>query len=421
MFALMMLSLGCVEPTPPNTAPSLMLLSPADNDVFSADAPASFEARVVDAEDPLRKLHVRWYSNRDGVLAESTTPDHEGVARFSAEGLSPGAHEIEALVYDTRGASAGEWAAITVHVPEQSPELERRLPLANDTAEAGVPVTFEALVSDLQDGPDALEVTVASDRLGTFLELSIDSTGLAQGAAPLSAGRHFLTYTVWDSDGHETIQTLALDVAPPDAVDHDGDGFSAADGDCADEDDTRHPDVVEVCDGIDNNCDGVVDEQTECGDDDGDGFSEEEGDCDDSTRLIYPGAAEVWYDGIDQDCAGDDDYDADGDGYRWDNVGWDDCDDSDPDSSPGSVEVCDGVDNDCDDEIDNGATTTFYPDHDGDGYGNPDYPIESCAAPSGYVSDGTDCYDYNAAAWPGSTATSSRHRGDGSWDYDCSE
>ncbi|NOY27372.1 MAG: hypothetical protein GXP62_16015 [Oligoflexia bacterium] len=60
-------------------------------------------------------------------------------------------------------------------------------------------------------------------------------------------------------------------------------------------------------------------------DSDGDGFSIADGDCWDSVAGpdgtdisgadIYPGAAETWYDGFDQDCANDDDYDADADGY----------------------------------------------------------------------------------------------------------
>lgn len=92
-------------------------------------------------------------------------------------------------------------------------------------------------------------------------------------------------------------------------------------------------------------------------DDDGDGLSEAEGDCDDADAGVYPGADEL-HDGIDTDCdgqldegsyGGDDDHD----GYmELDSPS--DCDDSDPWTHPGATEVCDGRDNDCDGLVDEG-------------------------------------------------------------------
>ena len=79
--------------------------------------------------------------------------------------------------------------------------------------------------------------------------------------------------------------------------------------------------------------------------------------------------------------------DADGDGF----VAAEDCDDDDPGISPGAVETCDGVDNDCDGEIDEpGAdgSPTWYPDADGDGWGDEDEGKEWCDAPFGWISRG---------------------------------
>lgn len=58
--------------------------------------------------------------------------------------------------------------------------------------------------------------------------------------------------------------------------------------------------------------------------------------------------------------------DNDGDGYP----AAEDCDDTNPDVYPGATETCDGVDQDCDGEIDEGATSIWYGDDDGDGFGN---------------------------------------------------
>ncbi len=83
-------------------------------------------------------------------------------------------------------------------------------------------------------------------------------------------------------------------------------------------------------------------------DSDGDGWAAGE-DCDDSDPDINPGAEEVWYDGVDQDCDGADDYDADGDGHVAEEYGGADCDDTDGGVYPGAYDPQDdGVDSDCD-------------------------------------------------------------------------
>ena len=84
-------------------------------------------------------------------------------------------------------------------------------------------------------------------------------------------------------------------------------------------------------------------------DDDGDGYSFLSGDCDDTDRTVYPGAREIWYDGRDQNCDGEDDYDADADGFPSEAYGGTDCDDRNRRIYPGRRDRCgDGIDSDCD-------------------------------------------------------------------------
>ena len=91
--------------------------------------------------------------------------------------------------------------------------------------------------------------------------------------------------------------------------------------------------------------------------------------------------------------------DLDGDGY--DELI--DCDDSESEIHPDAEEVCDGVDNDCDDTVDEDSSDalTFFADADADGYGDPGASATACEAPSGYVSDDSDCDDTSDQAYPG--------------------
>lgn len=114
---------------------------------------------------------------------------------------------------------------------------------------------------------------------------------------------------------------LCLDPYNPNDLDIDGDGFSQNEGDCNDAASSTFPGAVELADGIDNDCDGVIDERTTASDDDADGFSDAAGDCNDADPLIVPGGSDATCDGVDNDCSGmaDDDpaLDCDQDGTSY--------------------------------------------------------------------------------------------------------
>lgn len=249
--------------------------------------------------------------------------------------------------------------------------------------------------------------------------------------------------------------------------DADGDGYgdpaasveacSAPEGtvtsatDCDDANPAVYPSALEICDDLDNDCDGDIDEDdaiTWYRDADGDGYGvsddalidcippdgyiETPGDCDDANASVHPRATEVC-NGVDDNCDGrtDEDLqsvyyvDADGDGYGAsdatdvaceappgfvENV--DDCDDNDAAVYPGASEVCNRIDDDCDGLVDDADADVdvatggiWYGDADADGYGDAASRFSACEQPAGTVADASDCNDASAVVNPGAQET----------------
>ncbi|MEL6348929.1 MAG: putative metal-binding motif-containing protein, partial [Myxococcota bacterium] len=207
-----------------------------------------------------------------------------------------------------------------------------------------------------------------------------------------------LLWTLAACDNGATDDTAEVD---NDIIDEDGDGFSAS-VDCDDDDAKINPEATEICDEVDNNCDGDIDGGTgltvfQDVDEDGYGdrpspaincdvpfgFAAEGNDCNDNNEAIFPGADELC-NNFDDDCDGATDEeavdagswyeDADGDGFGDDSTeqrGCDvpagfayeggDCDEGEPLINPGMPESCnDGIDDDCDPTTTENGVVSFY-------------------------------------------------------------
>ncbi|WP_140160592.1 T9SS type A sorting domain-containing protein, partial [Algoriphagus antarcticus] len=158
--------------------------------------------------------------------------------------------------------------------------------------------------SDIDDG--------SSDNCG------IQSFGLSKTLfTAADEGENIVTLTITDVNGNQgfgqAIVTIIVNAIDPSDLDLDGDGFTPNQGDCHDSDDTIYPGAPELCDGKDNDCDGLIDGEdpdavglnTYFRDQDGDGYGDSAStiescnmpvgyvinsdDCDDTDELINPG------------------------------------------------------------------------------------------------------------------------------------
>ncbi len=226
-------------------------------------------------------------------------------------------------------------------------------------------------------------------------------------------------------------------------------GYVSNNTDCNDSNASIHPGAPEVCNGLDDNCNNQIDEGlaqftyyidldldgygnpsssiSSCQLTAPAGYSNNSTDCNDLNSTIHPGAPEVC-NSLDDNCNNQVDEglpqfiyyaDSDHDGYGNPSISISscqstapagyvnnstDCNDLNSTIHPGAPEVCNSLDDNCNNQIDEGLPQfTYYADSDHDGYGNPSISISSCqsTAPAGYVNNSTDCNDSNNAVNPG--------------------
>jgi hypothetical protein len=377
-----------------NTAPDVSILAPVDNQEFGWGEMVTFQGQVGDMQDGPELLVLKWTSTL-GNFAVDGIADADGGVLLSTDELELGTHTITLRAVDTEGEASQASIVLSVAEILEEPQIVIRSPDEGETLSHGVDIAFEADVFDSNDAPSELQVVFESSIDGIIClptiqeetDVSGELIGQASCQAQLSAEYHQLTYTVTDTDGMSSSTTRYVLVESPDS---DGDGFTSAQGDCDDTNASANPQASEspYVNGIDEDCDGIIDEGTEVYDDDGDGYTEQGGDCDDENASVNPDMDETCADDIDSNC----------DGILGD--------------INGNAEFC----------------TPFYLDADGDGQGLAGASMCMCEAGemtqySGYTSTNTlDCHDGNPDVFNGQTLYFKDPytiNGTTSFDYNC--
>ncbi len=358
---------GPPPPPDPKCPEVVAITSPGEDQAFKPGAEIPLIGRIEQNQTAdLTTLDVEWVitgTPADGSVFPAreifTHPLETGEVKSTLTDLGVGTYTAKLVGLDTVYGKQCSDMARDFLVVNNPPAIAITSPAEPQTVDPGAEVVITGTASDpdTDDPPESLTLTVEDD---------MEPALVYKASRPATDGSWTILAYFSVAGLHNNIYVFATDAAGSsgragplqitvnecDPVYRDSDGYSSCENDCDDSDPNINPDQAEVCDdGKDNDCDGVTDGAVDA---DGDGFDGCSGgdlrDCDDTQANTYPGASEQC-DGLDNNCDGvvpDSEVDNDGDGYRQCGK---DCDDEDPITYTGASEVCDGKDNDCDQSV----------------------------------------------------------------------
>jgi hypothetical protein len=284
------------------------------------------------------------------------------------------------------GVLGTSWMTLRETVPEltfrwqstpEFGEIEEVYLYRGTAATEGAPARYDVL-GDTENLGDC----DGADRLSAECTFRLDAS--SSMALPDVGERVYYRAMALAASGMRRCLTNPIWFATRDCIDADGDSygdgtecdlFAGIQGvDCDDSRADAYPGASEACNGHDDDCDGEVDE----------------------------GLTDIYYEDVDGDRFGDGGSTREAcepqPGYVTND---EDCDDRNENVYPGAPEVCNGEDDDCDGEVDEGLAVIYYRDVDGDGFGDKGSTREACEQPRGYVTNDEDCDDGDNDVYPG--------------------
>ncbi len=326
-FFLNLVACGDNSLTVNNTAPGVTIASPAAGAMFAEGEVVTLSVLVDDAQTSIDELKFAVTSTLDGALPGAPELTSDG-AIFTLAGLAAGEHSITVVAVDAGGTSGEDSVGFTV-VANEAPTVAFIDPAPGEKVGFGSPAHVQVQVADANDESlNAFVIVWGGDAASLVgLPTSPNSDGTADFYfTDLAIGTYSVTTSVTDTFGASGSGSLVFEVAEADG---DGDGYVAVElggADCNDGDASINPGAAEWCNGIDDNCEGQVDEVGSLGgtigyaDTDGDGFGDPAAgvsacadqpgyvtnatDCDDGDASSYPDGVELCLDGADNDCDG---------------------------------------------------------------------------------------------------------------------
>lgn len=237
--------------------PVIELLNPVDGAILLSTESHNVIATVEDDKDAPSTLVADVLDVPDGMLW-SGNPSATGNISVPWN-FSIGTHHLSITVLDADG-NTGEVSSDFEVVDGGRPTISIQSPSDGATFDTTLPITFEGQVADDFTAVEDLVVEWSSDLQGPLSTNPADSSGRTTFSTFLVGGVHTITLSVTDTDGKQARETILLHIDDPLSRDDDGDGLTENEGDCDDDNPLVNPDMVETCDGSDNNCDGLINE-----------------------------------------------------------------------------------------------------------------------------------------------------------------
>ncbi len=178
-----------------DTPPTVSILTPSDNDVFTPGQTINFTGTADDAEDGDLTDDIQWSSDINGSFGSG------GAVNIST--LSAGTHVITASVTDNDGFSDSDNINVTVNT---APTVSITAPADGSVFTPGQSINFTGTASDAEEGDLSASISWTSDLDGSL------GSGASINTSTLTAGTHVITASVTDGNGSSDSDNINVTV-----------------------------------------------------------------------------------------------------------------------------------------------------------------------------------------------------------------